>query len=160
MVPLTHLDDEGKARMVDVGDKERSRRQATATVTVRLNEAAFQAARENSGPKGDVLTVAKVAGIQAAKKTSELIPLCHQLALDHVDIRFEFDTEAREVRIVATVACTSRTGAEMEALTACSVAALTMYDMLKAVQKDITITDLMLLRKTGGRSGAFARKDS
>ncbi|MEE9443319.1 MAG: cyclic pyranopterin monophosphate synthase MoaC [candidate division Zixibacteria bacterium] len=156
----THLDSDGKARMVNVGEKEITNRQARATVSVKLNETSFEIARENRSAKGDVITVAKLAGIQAAKKTSELIPLCHQLPLNHVEIEFEFDQSQNMIKIFSTVRCSSRTGVEMEALTACSVAALTVYDMLKAVHKDIVISDLMLLEKTGGKSGDFGRENT
>jgi cyclic pyranopterin phosphate synthase len=156
----THFDSDGKARMVNVGDKEITNRQATAAVSVKLNETSFEIARENRSAKGDVLTVAKLAGIQAAKRTSDLIPLCHQLPLNHVEIEFELDSSRNIIKIFSTVSCTSKTGVEMEALTACSVAALTVYDMLKAVQKDIVISDLMLLEKKGGKSGDFVRENT
>lgn len=153
----THVDSQGRARMVDVGAKESSSRRASATVTVWLNEVAFEQARTNESAKGAILTVAKIAGIQAAKKTSELIPLCHQIPLDSVSLEFSLDESKRSVKITSIVSCTSRTGVEMEALSACSVAALTIYDMLKAVQKDILITDLKLLSKTGGAGGDYQR---
>jgi len=160
MTKLTHVDKDGKARMVDVGGKETTNRSATATVTVKLNEETFRIVSENRAAKGDVLTVAKLAGIQAAKRTSELIPLSHPVGLDHVEIALELDDAASRIVIQATATCTARTGIEMEALTACSVAALTIYDMLKASQRDILITDLTLLKKTGGRSGDYSRSDS
>ncbi|MFH1701268.1 MAG: cyclic pyranopterin monophosphate synthase MoaC [Candidatus Zixiibacteriota bacterium] len=156
----THFDSEGKARMVNVSDKEITNRQARATISIKLNKTSFEIARENRSAKGDVLTVAKLAGIQAAKRTSDLIPLCHQLPLNHVDIEFELDSSQNVIKIISTVNCSSRTGVEMEALTACSVAALTVYDMLKAVQKDIVISDLMLLAKKGGKSGDFVRENT
>jgi len=146
--------------MVDVGDKKVTKRTACATVTVKLNEETFKLVSENRVAKGDVLTVAKLAGIQAAKRTWELIPLCHQLGLDHVEVSFELIPDANSIAITATAVCTARTGVEMEALTACSVAALTIYDMLKASQRDIVITDLALLQKSGGRSGEYRRTDS
>jgi len=160
MSKLSHLDEKGKARMVDVSLKSVTKRSATATVTVRLNPQTFQLVIENRVAKGDVLTVAKLAGIQAAKRTAELIPLCHPVGLDHVEIAFELDEAAGSVAIRATATCLARTGVEMEALTACSVAALTVYDMLKAAQRDIVITDLTLLEKTGGRSGDYRRTDT
>ncbi len=160
MTKLSHVDTTGKAKMVDVGSKDITRREAVASVVVLLNEAAYHATKENTSKKGDVLTVAKLAGIQAAKKTSELIPLCHQIALDNVDIEFTPDATKYTITITATVVCSARTGVEMEALTACSVAALTVYDMLKAIQKDIVITDLKLLKKKGGVSGEFTRTDT
>ena len=160
MTKLSHVDDDGKARMVDVADKEVTRRTATAAVTVHLNAATLDLVRDNRAAKGDVLAVAKLAGIQAAKRTSELIPLCHPVGLDHVDVGFEINDSDSAITITATATCRARTGVEMEALTACSVAGLTVYDMLKAVQKDIVIGDLKLLKKTGGRSGDYSRKDS
>jgi molybdenum cofactor biosynthesis protein MoaC len=160
MGELSHTDKNGKARMVDVGGKDITERAAVASITVLLNEEAFTAALENRSKKGDVLTTAKLAGIQAAKKTSELIPLCHQINLDHVDIEFDVDENKRTITAIATVRCTARTGIEMEALTACSITALTIYDMLKAIQKDIVINDLKLLKKTGGKSGEYIRKNT
>lgn len=154
---LSHTDDSGKARMVDVGSKAVTMRTASATVTVQLNPEAFSALTENRNKKGDVLAVARIAGIMAAKQTSNLIPLCHQIPLDRIDIQFELSAEEMSVKIVSTVGCNHRTGVEMEALTACSIAALTVYDMLKAVQKDIVISDLKLLSKQGGQSGDFQR---
>jgi cyclic pyranopterin phosphate synthase len=159
MSRLSHTDDGGKARMVDTSDKEVSARVAKASVTVLLNEETYRIVRENRSAKGDVLTVAKLAGIQAAKKTAELIPLCHQIPLDRVEITFQTDDESNSIAIVSTVKCSARTGVEMEALTACSVCALTVYDMLKAVQRDIRISDLTLLEKQGGKSGVYKRQD-
>ena len=159
MERLSHVDTDGKAKMVNVGGKEITQRSATATITVRLNADTYQVARENRSAKGDILAAAKLAGIQAAKKTSELIPLCHQIPLDQVDIQFDFDDESHSVVIQSTARCWARTGVEMEALTACSVAALTVYDMLKASQKDIVVTNLALLEKKGGKSGDFTRSD-
>lgn len=159
MPKLSHTDSDGKARMVDVADKEITRRTATATVTVHLNAEALEQVRDNQAAKGDVLTVAKLAGVQAAKRTAELIPLCHPVGLDHVELAFTLNDADSSITITATATCCARTGVEMEALTACSVAGLTVYDMLKAVQKDIVISDLKLLRKTGGRSGEYIRKD-
>ncbi len=160
MKKLSHVDSDGKARMVDVGEKAVTRRSATAKVIVRLNDEAFSALAENRVAKGDVLTTAKLAGIQAAKRTSSLIPLCHQLPLDQVEMAFELKNENKTLEIRSVAVCSARTGVEMEALTACSVAALTVYDMLKAIQKDIVIADLCLLTKSGGRSGEYVRKDS
>ena len=154
---LTHVDSSGKVSMVDTGGKSPTERIATASVTVNLNSEAFALARDNKSAKGDVVAVATLAGIQAAKRTWELIPLCHQIPRDHVKIDCEFNDADSTIVITATVRCSARTGAEMEALTACSVAALTIYDMLKAVQKDIRITDLMLLEKQGGKSGDYKR---
>ncbi|MDH3890009.1 MAG: cyclic pyranopterin monophosphate synthase MoaC [candidate division Zixibacteria bacterium] len=159
MNKLSHTDNDGRARMVDVVDKEVTHRTATAEVIVLLNAETLELVRENRAAKGDVLTVAKLAGIQAAKRTSELIPLCHPVGLDHVDVEFKLNDSGNTITITATATCLARTGVEMEALTACSVAALTVYDMLKAVQKDIVISGLRLLKKTGGRSGDFIRED-
>lgn len=156
----THIDTNGNARMVNVGDKEDSCRGATASIIVQLSDEAFSVLSENRAAKGDVLTVAKLAGIQAAKQTSALIPLCHPLSLDHISVTCTLDSPGNRVIIESTVRCTGKTGVEMEAMTACSVAALTIYDMLKAVQKDILITELKLLKKTGGKSGDFIRRDS
>jgi len=153
----SHTDARGQVRMVDTSGKKPTMRQATASITVHVNNATYDAIKESKSAKGDILTVAKLAGIQAAKRTSELIPLCHQLALDHVEITFDLDNENNKIIIVATVRSLARTGVEMEALTACSVASLTVYDMLKAVQKDIRITDLVLLEKQGGKSGVYRR---
>ncbi|THB64609.1 MAG: cyclic pyranopterin monophosphate synthase MoaC [Desulfovibrio sp.] len=159
MSKLTHLDETGKARMVDVGHKPDTERVATAQAVVCLNAETFGLLAADGLPKGDVLAVARVAGIQAAKKTSELIPLCHPLFLSSVDIDFSLDKDTSKVRILAKARTTGPTGVEMEALTAAQVAALTIYDMCKAVQKDIIITDCRLLTKSGGRSGDYRAPD-
>ena len=151
MSKLTHLDDKGAARMVDVGGKPQTARSATVEGRIRMAPSTLQAVREGSGPKGDVLAAARIAGIMAAKKTGELIPLCHPLALDAVTVDFSFEDEA--VRATATASLTGRTGVEMEALTAVSVALLTIYDMAKALEKGMTIEGVRLLAKTGGKSG-------
>jgi cyclic pyranopterin phosphate synthase len=151
MTKLTHLDERGQARMVDVGGKAETARSATATGRIRMSPAALEAVRDGSGPKGDVLAVARVAGIMAAKKTGELIPLCHPLALDAVTIEFAFEDDA--VRVIARASLTGRTGVEMEALTAAGLALLTVYDMAKALDKGMVIEGLRLLEKTGGKSG-------
>jgi cyclic pyranopterin phosphate synthase len=151
MTKLTHLDERGQARMVDVGGKPETVRSATATGRIRMTADALAAVREGSGPKGDVLAVARIAGIMAAKKTGELIPLCHPLALDAVTVEFAF--EAGAVRATARASLTGRTGVEMEALTASSVALLTIYDMAKALGKGMVIEEVRLLEKTGGKSG-------
>jgi cyclic pyranopterin phosphate synthase len=154
---LTHIDSSGKVSMVDTGGKNPTLRIAVASVAVNLNSEAYTLARDNKSAKGDVVAVATLAGIQAAKRTWELIPLCHQIPLDHVKIDCEFNDSSNSILITATVRCSASTGVEMEALTACSLAALTVYDMLKAVQKDICITDLRLLEKQGGKSGDYKR---
>ena len=151
MSRLTHLDSHGAARMVDVGGKPESARSASAEGRIRMAPATLEAVREGSGPKGDVLAAARIAGIMAAKKTGELIPLCHPLALDAVSVEFGFEEDG--VRVTATAALTGRTGVEMEALAAVSVALLTIYDMAKALEKSMTIEGVRLLAKTGGKSG-------
>lgn len=156
MSDFTHFNEQGRARMVDVTDKPPSYRSATAAGTVRMLPSAVEAIRTGGVPKGDVLAVAQVAGIMAAKRTSDIIPMCHPLALTGVDIRFALREDA--VDIEATVRCKGETGVEMEALTAVSAAALTVYDMCKALQKDMVISEIRLLEKTGGKSGDYHRK--
>jgi cyclic pyranopterin phosphate synthase len=151
MSRLTHLDDRGQARMVDVGGKPETARSATATGRIRMSPAALGAIRDGSGPKGDVLAAARIAGIMAAKKTSELIPLCHPLALDAVTVDFAFEDDA--VRVTTRASLTGRTGVEMEALSAASLALLTIYDMGKAIDKGMVIDGVRLIEKTGGKSG-------
>jgi cyclic pyranopterin phosphate synthase len=153
MSKLTHLDSQGAARMVDVGAKPETARSATATGRIRMSPQALDAVREGSGPKGDVLAAARIAGIMAAKKTGELIPLCHPLSLDSVQVEFVFETDA--VRTTARASLTGRTGVEMEALTAASVALLTIYDMAKALDKGMVIDGVRLLEKIGGKSGVW-----
>lgn len=153
MSRLTHLDSEGAARMVDVGGKPKTARSATATGRIRMSAEALTAVREGSGPKGDVLAAARIAGIMAAKRTGELIPLCHPLALDAVRIDFLFEDIA--VRATATASLTGKTGVEMEAMTAASIALLTIYDMAKALDKGMVIEEVRLLEKTGGKSGTW-----
>ena len=155
-MPLTHSDKEGRARMVDVTDKPVTTRTAVASGFVRLAAATIDAVREHRTPKGDPLEVARLAGIMAAKRTSELIPLCHPIPLHHADVQVELREDG--VMIVATAGTDGKTGVEMEALAAVSVAALTVYDMCKAIQKDIVITDIKLESKTGGRSGDYKRE--
>nr|WP_325183303.1 cyclic pyranopterin monophosphate synthase MoaC [uncultured Oscillibacter sp.] len=150
---LTHLNDQGRARMVDVSQKESTFRAAEAEGRIRMAPETVELIRTGGAPKGDVLAVAQVAGVMAAKRTHELIPLCHPLLLTAVDIHFTLEEDA--VRIRSKVKCMGETGVEMEALTAVSAAALTIYDMCKAVQRDMKITDIRLCRKSGGRSGDF-----
>lgn len=152
---LTHLNEQGRGRMVDVSEKADTVRTATARGFVAMAKATAALIRDGGIAKGDVLAVAQVAGIMAAKKTSDIIPMCHPLPLTAVDIRFEVEEDG--VAIEATAKCTGKTGVEMEALTAVSVAALTIYDMCKAVQKDMVIEQVYLLEKTGGKSGAYRR---
>lgn len=153
---LTHINDQGRARMVDVTEKADTFRTALAEGAVRMSVETLAMIRGNEVPKGDVLAVAQVAGIMAAKRTHELIPMCHPLRLTEADIQFAFGEN--EVRIRAEVKCKGGTGVEMEALTAVSTAALTIYDMCKAVQKDMEITDIRLCRKTGGKSGDYRKE--
>jgi cyclic pyranopterin monophosphate synthase len=150
---LSHIDSEGQARMVDVGQKPDTERVAVAVGEVRMLPATLALIRAGQIKKGDVLTVAQLAGVMAAKRTSELIPLCHPLALTHIDVRCELDDGLPGVAIRATVRTTGKTGVEMEALTAVTVAALTVYDMAKAAEKTMEITRVRLLEKHGGQSG-------
>ncbi|MCF8039321.1 MAG: cyclic pyranopterin monophosphate synthase MoaC [Desulfohalobiaceae bacterium] len=152
---LTHLDDQGSPGMVDVGSKEDTRRRAVFQSKVLLSENTYRLLQEQALPKGDVLTTAQIAGIQAAKKTSELIPLCHPLFLSHIAIDFFPDAAGNSILIQAKAETTAPTGVEMEALVAAQVAAMTIYDMCKAVQRDIVITDCRLVHKSGGRSGRY-----
>ena len=152
---FSHLDAEGNARMVDVSSKQESYRTAEAAATVLLGRELFEKVERHQIEKGDVLAIARIAGIQAAKKTAELIPLCHQIALSHADIQCALKKETSSVEMTASVKSTGGTGVEMEALTAVTVAALTVYDMCKAVSKSIRITDIHLVSKTGGKSGDF-----
>ena len=151
MSELTHLDSQGRARMVDVGGKAETQRVAIALGRIRMNAATLAALRDGTTPKGDVLAVARIAGIMAAKRTAELIPLCHPLALDAVSVEFAFVEDGVEAR--ATASLTGRTGVEMEALTAVSVALLTVYDMTKAIDKAMVIDGVRLIEKRGGKSG-------
>ncbi len=154
---FTHFNDQGRARMVDVTEKEITDRTATAMASVRMHPETLEAIRTGGVAKGDVLAVAQVAGIVAAKRTWEWIPMCHPVALTGVDIRFSLAGD--RVDILATARCKGETGVEMEAMTAASAAALTVYDMCKALQRDMEITDVRLLEKTGGKSGTFRRED-
>lgn len=153
MSKLSHFDDSGDARMVDVSAKSATRRTARAHAFVRMSPEVL--ASLSSNPKGDPLAISRIAGIQAAKRTAELIPLCHSLPLSHADVALML--EADGIRVIASAATTAQTGVEMEALTAASVAALTIYDMTKALDKRIEIQDVYLLEKTGGKSGDFRR---
>ena len=143
--------------MVDVGSKPVSRREATAAATVRLSQAAFQAVKEGTAAKGDVLGVARLAGIQTAKRTADWIPLCHPLALESVEVDFELDEAQREIHIEATARITAKTGVEMEAMVAVTAAALTIYDMCKSIDRSIVVDQVRLLRKSGGKSGTYER---
>ena len=152
---LSHVNARGAARMVDVGAKPATARRARAAGEIRMTRAAWLAVRDNSGPKGDVLAVARLAGIQAAKRTADLIPLCHPLPLSHVDVVLSLVAKPPTVRVEAIVATVAPTGVEMEALTAVSVALLTVYDMVKSADKRMRIGAVRLLEKSGGRSGHF-----
>jgi cyclic pyranopterin phosphate synthase len=154
---LTHLDEEGRARMVDVGDKPVSDRRAVARATVRMSQGTAEAVARGNAPKGDVLGTARIAGIQAAKRTAELIPLCHTLPLSFVDVAAEVHAGAGIVVLTAEARTSAQTGVEMEAMTAASVAALTVYDMVKGLEKGVEITAVVLLEKSGGRSGTWRR---
>jgi len=156
-VSLSHLDESGRARMVDVGDKPVTARSASAEGAVRMSRAAFEEVQGQAVAKGDVLAVAQVAGITAAKRTGELIPLCHPLGLDAVDVQLRLDPELPGVRVTATARVTGRTGVEMEALTAVAVACLTVYDMVKAVDRGMVIEEVRLMTKTGGTRGDWRR---
>jgi cyclic pyranopterin phosphate synthase len=155
MTRLTHLDDQGQARMVDVGAKDETEREAVAAGRVRMRPETLAMLRAGNLPKGDVLGAARVAGIMAAKRTSDLIPLCHPLLLTHVGIEFAYDEQTPAVEITTVVRCRGRTGVEMEALTAASVAALTIYDMAKAVERGMVIEGIRLIEKRGGKSGQW-----
>jgi len=152
---LTHLDEKGQAHMVDVGAKSHTERSATAEGFIRMKPEVLEMIASGSHKKGDVFAVARIAGIQAAKKTSDLIPLCHPLMLTSIKVELEAEPEQSRVRIQATCKLAGQTGVEMEALTACSVAALTLYDMCKAVDKGMVIEQVRLLEKLGGKSGHY-----
>ncbi len=154
---LTHLDESGRARMVDVSGKPSTVRTARARAVVRVSARTAAAVRAGDAPKGDVLGVARIAGIQAAKRTAELIPLCHPLALSFIGVEGRVDLQAREIVLVAEARTTGPTGVEMEALTAASVAALTVYDMVKGIERGACIAEVALVGKSGGRSGEWRR---
>ena len=156
---LTHLDEEGRARMVDVGDKPVTDREATARGHVSVQPETLRLIKEGLMKKGDVLTIAQLAGIMGAKRTSELIPLCHPLPLNKVDVNLELDEPNSRIEISATASTSAKTGVEMEALTAVSVAALTVYDMCKSVDRGVRIESIRLVRKTGGQSGDINLED-
>ena len=156
---LTHIDKKGRPKMVDVGSKPLTERMAVAMGSVSMKKETFKLIKAGKLSKGDVLNVAKLAGIMAAKKTSEIIPLCHPLNITSVDIDFKLDEKKSRIDIESRVKITGQTGVEMEALTAVSAAALTIYDMCKAVDKGMVISDIMLMEKRGGKSGTFKRKN-
>lgn len=152
---LTHLDSEGRARIVDVSQKDVTQRVAVASCEVRMEPTTARRLVDGALPKGDAIPLARIAGIQAAKRTWELIPLCHQVALTAVEVEIDVDTESGVAEVFATASATDRTGVEMEAMTAVSVAALTLYDLLKAVQRDVVVNAIRLRHKRGGRSGSI-----
>ena len=155
---LTHIDEQGAARMVDVGGKRETAREAVAGARVVMAPMTLQLILDGKAAKGDVLGVARIAGIMAAKRTSELVPLCHPLNLTSVAVEFVPDRTTSSIEITVTVRVTARTGVEMEALTAAAAAGLTIYDMCKAVDRSLSVTDIRLLRKAGGASGTYVRK--
>jgi len=154
---LTHLDSAGRARMVDVGEKPATERRAVARAVVRVSSQTARAVLVGNAPKGDVLGVARIAGIQAAKRTAELIPLCHPLPLSFVGVEGSIDADAGTITLTAEARTTGPTGVEMEAMTAASVAALTVYDMVKGIERGAEISEVVLLEKSGGRSGRWTR---
>lgn len=159
MSDFTHFNEQGRAKMVNVGEKPLSQRAAIAAGRVLVNEQTFALIKSGGVKKGDVLTVAQIAGVMGAKKTPELIPMCHPVLMDGIDLKLTLDEIRCSVEIQATVSCDGRTGVEMEALTAVSAAALTVYDMCKAVQKDMVISDIRLLKKSGGVHGDYDREE-
>lgn len=159
MSDFTHFNDQGRAKMVNVGEKPITQRVAVAAGRVLVNEHTFSLIRSGGMKKGDVLTVAQIAGVMGAKRTPDLIPMCHIVQVEGIDLELHLNEERHSVEITASVRCDGRTGVEMEALTAVSTAALTVYDMCKAVQKDMTITDIRLLSKTGGVHGDYKREE-
>ncbi len=156
---LTHLDDQGRAHMVDIGQKPISRRTARATGSIRMKHETLAAIRDNTVQKGDVLTVAQIAGVAAAKRTADWIPLCHPLQIDAVDVSLTLDPDLPGVRVEAQVALTGRTGAEMEALVAVSASLLTVYDMCKAADRGMELARIVLVEKSGGQSGSWRRPE-
>ncbi len=156
---LSHLNNEGHAKMVDVSEKEDTKRKAIAQAIIKMEKATLKRILNGGLKKGDVLAVSQVAGIMAAKKTPDIIPMCHPLLLTGIDISFNHDLDKSELTIIATVSLTGKTGVEMEALTAVSVAALTVYDMCKAIDKGMIIKEIKLLEKSGGKSGVFRREE-
>ena len=159
MADFTHFNEQGRAKMVNVGEKPVTTRTAVASGRVLVNEETFRLIRSGGMKKGDVLTVAQVAGVMGAKRTPDIIPMCHPILIGGIDLELHLDEQRHSVEITATVSCDGRTGVEMEALTAVSTAALTVYDMCKAVQKDMVISDIRLLNKTGGVHGDFQREE-
>lgn len=158
MGKLSHIDSEGNARMVDVTSKDETHREAVARGSVTMSRQTYDLIRGGQGPKGDIFTVAKIAGIMAAKRTHELIPLCHPLTITHIDVEYDFNDKQHIVSITSTVRTKGQTGVEMEAMTCASVVGLTIYDMCKAVDKGIELGPFYLVQKSGGKSGTYTRK--
>ena len=159
MSDFTHFNEQGRAKMVDVGEKPISQRVAVAGARVLVNENTFNLIKSGGMKKGDVLTVAQIAGVMGAKRTPDIIPMCHPILMDGINLELSLDEERLSVEIKAEVRCDGRTGVEMEALSAVSIAALTVYDMCKAVQKDMVISDIRLISKTGGVHGDYYREE-
>lgn len=160
MSEFTHFNEQGRAKMVDVGEKPISQRTAVAAGRVLVNEKTFALIQSGGMKKGDVLTVAQIAGVMGAKRVPDIIPMCHPILMDGIDLDLRLDEQKLSIEIRAAVSCGGRTGVEMEALTAVSTAALTVYDMCKAVQKDMVITDIRLVRKTGGIHGDYTGEEA
>ena len=160
MADFTHFNDQGRAKMVDVGEKPISQRTAVAAGRVLVNEHTFALIQSGGMKKGDVLTVAQIAGVMGAKHTPDIIPMCHPILVDGINLELHLDEQRKSVEIRALVSCDGRTGVEMEALTAVATAALTVYDMCKAVQRDMVIADIRLVEKTGGVHGNYHREDA
>lgn len=156
---FTHFNEAGNAKMVDVSDKNITERQAIAVGSIQVNQTIIDKIKKGHMKKGDVLSVAQIAGIMGAKKTSDIIPMCHNIFISGADIEFDIDQLNNKIHIKSTVKTSGQTGIEMEALTAVSIAALTIYDMCKAVDKNMVIEDIKLLKKTGGKSGVYERKE-
>lgn len=154
---LTHLNEKGQAIMVDVSQKEKTKRIAIASGFITMNEKAYNMIKTNSSKKGDVLATARIAGIMATKQTSSLIPLCHPIAITKASVDFIFDDEKNRIKSITTTACVGETGVEMEAITGCTISLLTIYDMLKAVDRSMIISQVMLNEKDGGKSGHYMR---
>jgi cyclic pyranopterin phosphate synthase len=154
---LTHLDGKGKARMVDITGKHETEREAIASGKVKMSEETYNLIKKGQGPKGDIFTVAKIAGIMGAKRTHEFIPLCHPLHITHVDVSYTFNDIKNSINIISTVKTKGQTGVEMEALSCVMLTALTIYDMCKAIDKGIELGPFFLLEKSGGKSGRFVR---
>lgn len=158
MVKLSHVDSQGNARMVDITQKRKTEREAIASGKVKMSPETYDLVRKGYGPKGDIFTVAKIAGIMAAKRTHDVIPLCHPLSITHIDVDYVFNDRKHIIEIISTVRTKGQTGVEMEALTCSMVVGLTIYDMCKAVDKGIELGPFYLLEKSGGKSGRYQRK--